>query len=255
MPALLELDGIEAGYGRFRVLHGLSIAVPAGAIVAVLGPNGAGKSTLMRVIGGLMQPSAGSVRFRGRDVTSRSGAERARLGICLVPEGRGIFPGLSVSENLALAAPTRALRGVRGLGAASAERVVDMFPILRDRLDQRAGSLSGGEQQMLAVARALLTDPSIVLFDEPSLGLAPMIVDALYDVIARMHAAGTTIVLVEQYVGRALAIAQLVVMLERGSVAFAGEPGELSEVDAGLDAYLGRAVRRDKTRGTKRTAF
>lgn len=228
MSALLRVERVAFSYGSFKVLHDVSFAVPEEGVVAVLGPNGAGKSTLLRVVSGLERPTAGRVLFAGRDVTGLGASEVARAGVCLVPEGRGIFPSLTVEENLRIAA---------GVGEET-EEAFELFGVLEDRLDQVARTLSGGEQQMLALARAVLTHPRLLLLDELSLGLAPQVVDALYDAVGRIHRRGGTVVLVEQYVERALELCELVVVCEGGRVRFAGEPGELAHT-SGLDAYLG----------------
>jgi branched-chain amino acid transport system ATP-binding protein len=235
--AALEVSGIEAGYGRTTVLRDVSISVPHGSIVALLGPNGAGKTTLLRAAAGLVRPSRGTVSVDGADVTTKPPNRRARSGLCLIPEGRGIFRSLTVQENLRLQVP-------RWIKDASLEQVVDMFPALRTRLRQTAGTLSGGEQQMLAIARSCLAGPSVVLLDEVSMGLAPKVVDAIFDALTRLAATGVSLLLVEQYVTRALSMADQVVLLERGTVAFAGAPGGLQE-DAILRGYLGLDVPRE----------
>ncbi|MFA5786870.1 MAG: ATP-binding cassette domain-containing protein [Actinomycetota bacterium] len=232
MPPLLEVRGVEAGYGKLRVLHGVDLAVPAGAALAVLGLNGAGKSTLLKVISGLLHPTAGQVRFAGEDVTNLQASELALRGVCLVPEGRGVFPGFTVEDNLKV--------GMCGRNAGGVERALALLPALASRRRQVAGTLSGGEQQMLAMARAIAACPKLLLLDELSLGLAPTVVETLFGVVADMHDSGTTVVLVEQYVSRALAMADFVAVLDRGRVRFAGEPGELRDGAKDLDAYLGR---------------
>jgi branched-chain amino acid transport system ATP-binding protein len=214
----LELAGVRAGYGAVEVLHGVDLAVPAGALTALLGPNGAGKSTLLSVVAGLLPLKAGAVRWEGRDISRLPPNVRARAGLALVPERRGIFPELTVAENLAI------FRG----SAASDDEAIAAFPVLGRRLEQRAGSLSGGEQQMLAMSRALLQKPSLLLLDEISFGLAPRVVRSLFDVVADLARAGTTVVLVEQYLSDALRLAEVVYVLARGDVVFAGEPGELT---------------------------
>ena len=231
MPALLEAADIHASYGGLRALRGVSLAVPPGSLVAVLGANGAGKSTLLRVLAGLHTPGAGRVTFAGRDVTRAPAHERARVGIVLVPEGRGIFPSLTVAENLRL-------RGAWG----ARDRAIEAFPVLGERLDQAAGTLSGGEQQMLALAAAFSDRARVALLDEPSLGLAPRLVDQVFDAIDRLRAAGTAVVLVEQYVRRALEAADLAFVLRKGRVAVAGEPGELPHHPDLAAVYLGGAA-------------
>jgi len=228
VPALLEAREVRASYGGLVAVRDVTLGVPQGALVALLGPNGAGKSTLLRVLAGLHLPDRGRVFLGGDDVTGEPAHALARRGVALVPEGRGIFPALTVEENLRVA---------RLAGGARA-RVLETFPVLGDRLGQEAGTLSGGEQQMLALSRALADDVRVVLIDEPSLALAPRLVDEVFARIAGLHAAGKTVLLVEQYVSRALEMADLVYVMRKGRLDFAGEPGELSH--APLEgAYLG----------------
>jgi branched-chain amino acid transport system ATP-binding protein len=229
--AALELTGIYAGYGRATVLRDVSVSVARGSIVALLGPNGAGKTTLLRTASGLLKPSQGTVRVGGTDVTRLAPNRRARSGLCLIPEGRGIFRSLTVQENLRLQVP-------HWNKGAALDPVIEMFPVLRKRLTQTAGTLSGGEQQMLAIARSCLSSPTVVLLDEVSMGLAPKVVDSIFDALAQLASTGLSLLLVEQYITRALNMADRVVLLERGRVAFAGAPGELQE-DAILRGYLG----------------
>ncbi|HEX2030932.1 MAG TPA: ABC transporter ATP-binding protein [Actinomycetota bacterium] len=227
MPALLAGHDLWASYDGVRALQGVTVEVPSGAAVAVVGANGAGKSTLLRVLSGLHPPERGRVLLGGTDVTGLPAHRIARLGLTLVPESRGTFPALTVAENLRLA--TR----------RPPERVREVFPALAGRLAQVAGTLSGGEQQMLALARCLLTEARVVLLDEPSLALAPRLVEEIFAAVAALKRAGRTVVLVEQYVGRALELADLVYVLRRGEVAFAGEPREAAARDALERAYLG----------------
>lgn len=239
VPSALELRNITAGYGRFTALHDLSLCVPAGATLALLGANGAGKSTTLRVTSGLVAPRAGQVLLHGQPVTGLPPWELARKGLGHVPEGRGIFPGLTVERNLALT-------GYANPGAAPglSSEVAQLFPRLTERLDQRAGTLSGGEQQMLAVARALETKPSVLLLDELSLGLAPILVQQLFEVIAEIKRGGSTVVLVEQFVGPALRLADLAAILVKGRLVFFGEPGELTHGESGelFASYLGEGA-------------
>ena len=236
MAALLELDNVTAGYGRVEVLHDLSLAVPAGSVVAVLGANGAGKTTTLRVISGTLPVSSGAVRLDGRDISRLSAYERARLGLTLIPEGRGIFPGLTVRENLAVA--SRAAQGHdRAWREERLTSVLDTFPRLRERSTQQAGTLSGGEQQMLAMSRAFLADPRVLLMDEISMGLAPKVVEQLFEAVGHLREAGHTIVLVEQYLTYALRFADICYVLSKGRVAFVGEPAELQGSDM-LSNYL-----------------
>jgi len=230
---LLELRALEAGYGSTTVLHGVSLSVHRGQVVALLGPNGAGKSTLLRAASGLLRPRSGSILFDGADVTRMRADKLANLGICHVPEARGVFPGLTVRENLALASP-------RGTRAASIEQAVARFPILGKKLDQPAGAMSGGQQQMLAVVRAYIADPACVLVDEVSMGLAPVIVDEIYEFLSSVANTGTSFLLVEQYVKRALAVADEVVLLAKGKVVASGAPGEFG--DDIFERYMGGAA-------------
>jgi len=234
----LELDRVVTGYGRVEVLHGLSIAVPDGATVALLGPNGAGKTTTLSAIAGTLPVWRGSVRLDGEKLSGRSPYGIARSGVVLVPEGRGIFPSLSVRENLAIAARASRGRSERERKARIAE-AIDIFPRLGERLSQRAGSLSGGEQQMLALSRALLADPKLLLMDEISMGLAPLVVEQLFQSVEQLKAAGLTIVMVEQYLTYALRLADICYVLTKGRVAFCGEPSELSGDEALASTYLG----------------
>jgi branched-chain amino acid transport system ATP-binding protein len=218
MTVELELQSVRAGYGAVEVLHGIDLAVPAGALTALLGPNGAGKTTLLSVLAGLLPLRAGRVIWGGADISHAPPDARARAGMALIPERRGVFPELSVRENLEIFTPA----------GASAEVALEAFPVLGQRLGQRAGSLSGGEQQMLAMSRALLRNPRLLLLDEISFGLAPRVTRRLFDVVAELALGGATVVLVEQYLSDALRLADVVYVLARGEVAFAGEPAELT---------------------------
>jgi branched-chain amino acid transport system ATP-binding protein len=238
MALRLELARVTAGYGRVEVLHDVSMAVPAGAVVALLGPNGAGKTTTLRAISGTLAISRGTIQVDGRSIKGRSPYGVARAGVVLIPEGRGVFPSLNVRDNLAIAA--RATSGIsererQGRVAA----LLGVFPRLGERLGQRAGSLSGGEQQMLAMSRALLSEAKVLLMDEISMGLAPIVVEQLFDAVGQLRAAGLTIVLVEQYLTYALRLADICYVLTKGRVAFVGEPAELAGSDALAGAYLG----------------
>ena len=228
---MLRLSGVRAGYRRSEVLHGVDLVVPPGAAVALLGANGAGKSTLLRVAAGLLPATAGSVWLGDERVDRLSTHERTRRGLCLIPEGRAIFRPLTVRQNLAMQV------GGKGVDGA-VERAVAAFPILGDRLGQVAGTLSGGQQQMLAVARALVTDPAVVLADELSVGLAPVVVDEIFEAVAALRAAGRSLLIVEQYVDRALAVADYVYILHKGRIAFVGEPAQCRADDV-YRQYLG----------------
>jgi branched-chain amino acid transport system ATP-binding protein len=236
MPAALELDGVTAGYGKVEVLHDLCLHVPAGSVVALLGSNGAGKTTTLRTISGTLPVQRGRIRMSGQRLDGRSPYEIARAGVVLIPEGRGVFPLLNVRENLRIAARASCTPVD---GETRIDEVFDRFPILRERQTQRAGTLSGGEQQMLALSRALLADPKVLLMDELSMGLAPMIVDRLFETVGQLKARGMTIVLVEQYLTYALRMADVCYVMAKGRVMFCGEPTELSSGTALVDAYLG----------------
>jgi len=230
---VLELDGVRAGYGRIEVLHELTLTVPAGSVVALLGPNGAGKTTTLRAIAGLLPVTAGAIRLDGRRIDGRRPSAIARRGVTLVPEGRGVFPGLTVEENLRIAHRS-APAAQAGPWEAWLAEITGVFPRVGERLGQQAGSMSGGEQQMLAMCRALAGDPRVVLIDELSMGLAPLIVDQLFEQVAALRDAGRTIVLVEQYLTHALRYADVCYVLGKGRVVFCGEPAELrSGTDAG----------------------
>jgi branched-chain amino acid transport system ATP-binding protein len=220
---MLELQGIAGGYGTTTVLRDVSLSIPSGSVVALLGPNGAGKSTTMRMASGLLRPQRGRVVLEGRDVTRASPSRRARLGICHIMEGRSIFPSLSVRENLLLQAP-------RGTPASEIlDRADHEFPQLTGRRKQLAGTLSGGEQQMLALMRAYLARPRMVLVDEASLGLAPVIVDHIFAFLERIARDGISLLIVEQYANRVLAIASAVYLLSQGRIVYSGPAGELDE--------------------------
>lgn len=228
---MLQLKGIWAGYGDVTVLRNVTLSVPAGSVVALLGPNGAGKTTLVRVASGLLRPVDGTVSLDGDDVTGAQPYLLARRGICHVPEGRGVFAGLTVKENLVLHTRAHA-------PAEAVERAISAFPALGKRLDRLTATLSGGEQQMVAVARAYLADPRFILLDEVSLGLAPIVVDEIFAFLGNLAARGVALLLIEQYVARALKMANFVYLLERGRVAFAGERCELDEEQV-RRAYVG----------------
>jgi branched-chain amino acid transport system ATP-binding protein len=230
---MLELRGIQAGYGDHVVLRDISLTVPAGTVVAVLGPNGAGKTTVLRVASGLLRPSAGTVLLGGEDVTRARPYARARRGLCHIPEGRGIYPTLTVRENLVL-------HSRKGEEAAAVDRATAAFPVLGEKLRQPAGQLSGGQQQMLSLVRAYLTSPRLVLVDEASMGLAPVVVDQIFGFLGDIAASGTALLLVEQYVSRALALASQVYLLNKGGVVFTGPPQDIA--DDLFVHYLGTAA-------------
>jgi branched-chain amino acid transport system ATP-binding protein len=228
---MLALEGIRVGYGRVEVLHDVDLVVPDGSAVALLGANGAGKTTLLRVAAGLLRPSAGRVLIDGDVANHHATHQRAREGVCLIPEGRGIFRQLTVAENLAMYASGRNVD-------EAVSRAVAAFPVLGERLGQQAGTLSGGQQQMLAVSRALIVDAGFILADELSVGLAPVVVDEIFATVQTLREQGRSLLIVEQYVDRALAIADYVYILHKGRVAFVGEPQRCRDEDL-FSRYVG----------------
>ena len=231
---MFQLERVVAGYEDTTVLRGVTLTVPDGTVVALLGPNGAGKTTLLRVASGLLSPRAGQVRLDGESLVGKPVDAFARAGVCHIPEGRGIFRSLSVRDNLLLQTKSD------DTGAAL-DRAVEAFPRLGERMSQRAGTLSGGEQQMLAMARAYLSEPKLVLLDEVSLGLAPLIVDEIFHFLEKLAKEGASLLLVEQYISRALAIADFVYVLNQGEIAFAGEADELDQAEL-YRTYVGAEV-------------
>ena len=232
----LEIDGLEVAYGRTTALHGVSITVGEGQVVCLIGANGAGKTTAMRAISGLVRPRAGRVRFAGQDITGQAAHRIAAAGLRQVPEGRQCFAELTVMENLALGAY---LVPGRGEVARRQDAVLARFPRLRERLHQLAGSMSGGEQQMLAIGRALMGAPRLLLLDEPSMGLAPLFVEEIFAIIAALKAEGTTILLVEQNASAALDVADHAYVLETGRIVLSGPAAEVASNPAVAAAYLG----------------
>jgi branched-chain amino acid transport system ATP-binding protein len=232
---MLEARALRGGYGAVEVLRGIDLAINAGEIVAVLGSNGAGKSTLNNTVCGLLPASGGSVAFDGRDITRARATDIVAAGLVQVPEGRRVFPDLSVRENLALGSYRRG----RAHRDRNMERVLAVFPRLAGRMSQRAGTLSGGEQQMLAIGRGLMAEPRLLILDEPSLGLAPLLVEEMFALIARLNAEGLAILLVEQNVGQSLEVARRAYVLENGACAFHGTPAELLARPELKRAYLG----------------
>jgi branched-chain amino acid transport system ATP-binding protein len=233
VTTLLALRGLRAGYGPIEVLHGIDLDVPSGAVVAILGPNGAGKTTLLNTIAGLHPASSGSIVLAGRRVNGASADALARAGVCLVPEGRGVFANLTVEEHLRMA--THSGRALRDIEAETYER----FPRLAERRTQVAGTMSGGEQQMLALARGLATRPGLLLLDELSMGLAPLIVEELYSQVVAIAATGVSIVVVEQFAHAVLAVADFAAVLVQGRLGVLGSPRDIeSQLSA---AYLGAA--------------
>ena len=231
---LLSVRGLRAAYGTIEVLHGIDLDVPTGTVVAVLGPNGAGKTTLLSVLAGLHPATQGSVVLAGRRVNGARADALARAGLCLVPEGRGIFPNLTVSEHLRMVTHSgRALADIEG-------ETYERFPRLAERRNQVAGTMSGGEQQMLALARGLATSPALLLLDELSMGLAPLIVEELYTQVVAIAAGGVSIVVVEQFARTVLDVADIATVLVHGTIRAVGPP---SEIEAQLsDAYLGAVI-------------
>ena len=236
---LLEVDNITLLYGRIQALHGISVTVDQGEIVALIGANGAGKTTTMRAISGLRAVASGRVRFNGADITRMRADLRVGAGICQSPEGRGIFPGMTVRDNLEMGAYTR--RDSANI-AKDMAHVLDLFPRLRERIKQPGGTLSGGEQQMLAVGRALMSRPKLLLLDEPSMGLAPMLIQQIFEIITEINQRdGTTILLVEQNAQQALSRAHRAYVLETGRIVKEGTGRDLLVDPAVKDAYLGVA--------------
>jgi branched-chain amino acid transport system ATP-binding protein len=236
---LLEVANLVARYGRITALQDVSLTVDEGEIVALIGANGAGKTTTLRAISGLIRPAAGTIQFAGRDITRLAPNEIVRAGISHSPEGRHVFPRMTVRENLELGAYTRREKSEI---AADTENVLGIFPRLKERYEQKAGTMSGGEQQMLAIARALMSRPRLLLLDEPSLGLSPKLVQTIFAVIRDISARGTTILLIEQNARQALAIAARGYVLEVGAIAHAGAAAELAASEAVRAAYLGGAA-------------
>jgi branched-chain amino acid transport system ATP-binding protein len=238
---MLTIKDLHAGYGSSEVLHGATLTVPQGRLVAVIGPNGAGKTTTMRAISGLIRPRSGQMLFGGEDIAGMEAARVARLGLAHVPEGRHVFGPLAVEENLLLGAYRRLpkLFGYKAGARAGLERVYAMFPRLKERRRQLAGTLSGGEQQMLAVGRALMAEPQLILLDEPSMGLAPVIVEELFATLNQLKQQGITMLLVEQMAHKALQVADHVYVMERGRVVIDGPPDQLRQDARVVAAYLG----------------
>ena len=237
---MLKVEGLHAGYGRTEVLHGISLEVPRGALVCLIGSNGAGKTTTMRAISGMIRPSAGAVLLNGANITSFDSHRIARLGLAHSPEGRRVFPTMSVTDNLLLGAFPRFI-GARPKGdvAADLEDAMELFPVLKKRRTQLAGTLSGGEQQMLAMARAVMLNPDVVLLDEPSMGLAPILVEEVFAIIRRLKEKNVTMLLVEQFAAAALEVADYAYVLESGRIALHGKAESVKKDPAVREAYLG----------------
>jgi branched-chain amino acid transport system ATP-binding protein len=233
---MLKLENLEVAYGNIKAIKGISLEVNQGEIVTLIGSNGAGKSTTLRAISGILKPKSGSITFNGERIDGVEGHDIVAKGICQSPEGRRIFPKMSVDENLDLGA---FLRNDKEGIAADRDRVLELFPRLRERIDQKAGTMSGGEQQMLAVGRALMGSPKLLLLDEPSMGLAPVLVDMIFETIEKINKQGTTILLVEQNALAALNVADRAYVLESGSIKMSGKAKDLISNDEVTKAYLG----------------
>ncbi len=237
MSALLQIKDLVTAYGKIEALKGVSLDVQEGSITCLLGPNGAGKTTLMMTVAGILKPKAGAIAFAGHEISEQQAHAIVAAGIALVPENRLMFPNMTVVENLQAGAYQRRDREI----GADVDKLLVRFPRLKDRAEQNAGTLSGGEQQMLAVARALMSRPKLLLMDEPSLGLAPLVVEEIFRIITELHRDGTTIFLVEQNAHMALKVAGHFYLMEQGKVTFSGDPGSLAEDEVIKRAYLGSA--------------
>ena len=234
---MLQITDLATAYGKIEALKGVSLSAQAGEVTCLLGPNGAGKSTLMLTLAGILKPQRGSVRFEGEELVGKSPSQIVERGMALVPENQLVFPALTVRENLMAGAyKRRDMAGIR----SDIEAMFVRFPRLKERIEQLAGTLSGGEQQMLAVARALMSRPRLLLMDEPSVGLAPLVVAEIFSIIRQLHAEGVSIFLVEQNAHMALKVAQHFYLMEQGRVSFSGSPGELADDDVIQRAYLGQ---------------
>ena len=233
--SMLKVEGLNVYYGSIHAIKGVSFEVNQGEIVTMIGANGAGKSTTMNTVAGLLKPKSGSIAFEGHDITSTPASKVVSLGLALCPEGRRVFQQMSVRENLEMGGYTRPA----GELAASLDQVFEQFPRLKERQRQIAGTLSGGEQQMLAMGRALMSAPKLMMLDEPSMGLAPILVEQVFDIIQSLHKAGTTILLVEQNAQMALSIADRAYVLENGKVSLSGTGEELAKSEQVQKAYLG----------------
>ncbi len=235
---LLEVADVVTAYGKIEALKGVTLAVAQGSITCLLGPNGAGKTTLMMTTSGILKPRRGSIRFGGEEIAGRAPHDIVARGVALVPENRLVFPHMTVADNLAAGAYQR---NDKAEIAADVERLYGRFPRLKERAAQEAGTLSGGEQQMLSVARALMSRPKLLLMDEPSLGLAPLVVEEIFAIVTELNRDGTTIFLVEQNAHMALKVAHHFYLMEQGRVTFSGSPGALAEDEVIRRAYLGSA--------------
>jgi len=237
---MLSINNLHAAYGKVEVLHGISLDVPKGKLVTLIGSNGAGKTTTMRAISGMLKPKSGSVTLGGKDVTGLDSHRIARAGLAHSPEGRRVFASMSVTDNLLLGAFPRFTRArPKGDIKADLDKAMELFPRLKERRDQLAGTLSGGEQQMLAMARAVMLNPEVILLDEPSMGLAPILVEEVFRIITRLKAEGVTMLLVEQFAAAALNVADYGYVLENGSISVHGPAESLKNDPKVIAAYLG----------------
>lgn len=239
---MLDVENLRVGYGSLEVIKGISFNVREGEIVTILGSNGAGKSTTLRTISGLHRAGSGRIAFNGEDITRSSAARIAGSGLCMVPEGRQLFPDHTVLENLELGAFRRLRAGQSRAVKQDMDELLNMFPRIRERVNQKAGLLSGGEQQMVALARALISRPKLLMLDEPSLGLAPILVRSLFDTFKKLRDSGVTLLLVEQMARMALSICDRAYVLESGTVMTSGSREEILDHPGVLEAYLGKAV-------------
>ena len=237
---MLSIKNLEAGYGKVQVLHGISIEVPKGKVVTLIGSNGAGKTTTMRAISGMIKPTSGKVSLAGEDITGLDSHQIAKRGLAHSPEGRRVFPTLSVLDNIRLGAFVRYTKArPKGDVESDLQKAIEMFPRLKERVHQLAGTLSGGEQQMLAMARAVMLNPEVFLLDEPSMGLAPILVEEVFHIISRLKAQGVTMLLVEQFAAAALKVADYGYVLENGRISVHGAAVSLRDDPAVKAAYLG----------------
>lgn len=237
---MLKIENLQAGYGKVLVLHGITINVPKGSVVTLIGSNGAGKTTTMRAVSGMIKPTAGTITLNGTDIQGLESNQIAKLGLAHSPEGRRVFSTMTVTDNLLLGAFPR-LTGSRPKGDVKGdlERAMDLFPRLQERRNQLAGTLSGGEQQMLAMARAVMLNPEVILLDEPSMGLAPILVEEVFKIIQRLKTEGVTMLLVEQFAAAALNVADYGYVLENGRISVHGKAEQLKNDPAVKAAYLG----------------
>ncbi len=237
---MLNIENLQAGYGKVQVLHGITINVPKGKVVTLIGSNGAGKTTTMRAVSGMIKPSSGKITLAGQDITGLDSHQIARRGLAHSPEGRRVFPTLSVVDNIRLGAFVRYTNArPKGDVEGDVEKALEMFPRLKERTNQLAGTLSGGEQQMLAMARAVMLNPEVILLDEPSMGLAPILVEEVFHIISNLKAQGVTMLLVEQFAAAALKVADYGYVLENGRISVHGPANKLKDDPAVKAAYLG----------------